>query len=114
MSNSVDEHRPSSPLVRHLKQKFDRMAEHTSNSDQTKNLSQSPTNFPKTARVGYDEIDAVAYPLLPVCCLIIYFCFLANPFRIIFVIDSIFLSFFLSLKRTTIILRVVIQRMIMR
>ena len=73
MPNPVEENRPSSPLVRQLKQKFDRMAEHTSHSDSTKNPSQSQMNFPKTARVGHADDDG-AYPLLPVCCLIFSFC----------------------------------------
>lgn len=107
MSTSVDEQRPSSPLVRQLKQKFDRMTEHTVNSDPTRSSSQSQTIFPKTARVGYDEVDAVAYPLLPVCCLTI-FLLSSHSFRT----HSSLIIIFLSLKRMTTIL--VIQRMTMR
>lgn len=73
MPDPVEENRPSSPLVRQLKQKFDRMAEHTSQSDSTKNHSQSQMAFPKTARVGHAEDDG-AYPLFPVCCLTFSFC----------------------------------------
>lgn len=58
MSNN---NRPPSPLVKQLKQKFDRMTE---NSE----FIQSQTNQIKLQRVGNDEGDA-AYPLLPVCCL---------------------------------------------
>ncbi len=65
MSNSVDSNRPSSPLVKQLKQKFDRMTE---NNDHT----QSQIGLSKTPRVGNDEGDG-AYPLLPVCCFTIHF-----------------------------------------
>lgn len=67
MSESVDGNRPPSPLVRQLKQKFDRMAEHTLQSDAMKYHSQTQMTIPKTARVGHAEHDG-AYPLLPVCC----------------------------------------------
>jgi hypothetical protein len=69
MLNSVDDNRPPSPLVKQLKQKFDRMIE---NNELSKSYSQSQTGLSKVPRVGHDEIDA-AYPLLPVCCFTFFF-----------------------------------------
>jgi hypothetical protein len=66
MLNPVDNNRPPSPLVKQLKQKFDRMVE---TKELNKNYSQSQTGPSKIPRVGNNEIDA-AYPLLPVCCFI--------------------------------------------
>ncbi len=65
MSNNIDSNRPSSPLVKQLKQKFDRMTE---NNEHT----QSQIGLSKTPRVGNDEGDGAAYPLLPVCCFFIH------------------------------------------
>ena len=67
MLNPVDNNRPPSPLVKQLKQKFDRMVE---NNEHNKNNSQSQTSRSKSPRVGTDENDA-AYPLLPVCCFLL-------------------------------------------
>lgn len=64
MSNNANHDRPPSPLVKQLKQKFDRMTENNE-------YAQSQTNQTKIQRVGNDEEDAAAYPLLPVCCLFI-------------------------------------------
>jgi hypothetical protein len=66
MLNPVDNNRPPSPLVKQLKQKFDRMVE---TKELSKNYSQSQIGLSKIPRVGNEEIDA-AYPLLPVCCFI--------------------------------------------
>jgi hypothetical protein len=68
MPNNIDNNRPSSPLVKQLKQKFDRMID---NNEQNKNHSQSQINLPKTHRVGNIEGDG-AYPLLPVCCFVVF------------------------------------------
>ena len=56
-----------SPLVKQLRQKFDRIASNNLTSEQNKIQSQSQTGPSKIQRVGNDEGDG-AYPLLPVCC----------------------------------------------
>jgi hypothetical protein len=69
MSNRTDNHRPPSPLVKQLREKFDRMRE---NNEHSKSQSQSQTGFSKPSRVGNAETDG-AYPLLPVCCFSLFF-----------------------------------------
>jgi hypothetical protein len=63
MPHNVNGDRPPSPLVKQLKQKFDRM---TANDNHKIHL-QSQTGLSKVHRVGNDERDG-AYPLMPVCC----------------------------------------------
>ncbi|CAF1087379.1 unnamed protein product [Adineta steineri] len=63
MLNGVDGERPLSPLVKQLKQKFDRMSTNNSTNEFSKSHSQS-----QIPRVGNYEADA-AYPLLPVASL---------------------------------------------
>jgi hypothetical protein len=67
MSNNIDNNGPPSPLVKQLKQKFDRMTENNEHN-------QSQIGLTKIQRVGNDEVDA-AYPLLPVCCFFILMLF---------------------------------------
>jgi hypothetical protein len=69
MSNNINGNRPPSPLVKQLKQKFDRMIDNNLNNEHSKIQSQSQTDPSKIHRVGNDERDG-AYPLLPVCCLL--------------------------------------------
>ena len=62
MPTETDNGESPSPLVRQLKQKFDRI--YTANLTQEYSKSHSQSHI---HRVGNDEIDG-AYPLLPVCC----------------------------------------------
>ena len=62
MPTENDNGEPSSPLVRQLKQKFDRMSTANPTQEYSKSHSQSHMH-----RVGYDDTDG-AYPLLPVRC----------------------------------------------
>ncbi|CAF2640836.1 unnamed protein product [Rotaria sp. Silwood2] len=68
MSNDIEDDRPSSPLVKHLRQKFDRMTTNNLTNDHSRVQSQSQTGLSKIHRVGNDEGDG-AYPLLPVASL---------------------------------------------
>ncbi|CAF3295916.1 unnamed protein product [Rotaria socialis] len=52
MSNNVDDDRPSSPLVKHLRQKFDRMTANNLINEQNKLQSQSQTGLSKIHRVA--------------------------------------------------------------
>lgn len=67
MPNDIDGDRPSSPLVKHLKQKFDRMSTTNTSNEHVRTQPQSQTGPTKIHRVGNKEGDAVC-PLLPVCC----------------------------------------------
>ncbi|CAF0918772.1 unnamed protein product [Rotaria sordida] len=66
--NVDDDDRPSSPLVKHLRQKFDRMTGNNLTNEHSRIQSQSQTGLSKIHRVGIDEGDG-AYPLLPVASL---------------------------------------------
>ena len=72
MSHEPDEgDRPLSPLVKQLRQKFDRMSANMLNIENNRSQSQSQTGLSKIHRVGTEHGDApaanaAAYPLLPV------------------------------------------------
>ncbi|CAF3454505.1 unnamed protein product [Rotaria sp. Silwood1] len=68
MSNNAADDRPSSPLVKHLRQKFDRMTTSNLTNEHSRIQSQSQSGLSKIHRVGNDEGDA-AYPLIPVASL---------------------------------------------
>lgn len=68
MSNGTSEDAPSSPLVRQLKQKFDRMSATHLNTEDGRTHPPTHAASTKIHRVGNEEDDHVAYPILPVCC----------------------------------------------
>ena len=105
MINNTDQNRPSSPLVKQLKQKFDRMVE---TNEHNKSHSPSHIGHSKVPRVGHDEGNG-AYPLLPVRC----FSFLTLfDHQIKSRIYEILMILFLSIKKRMMI--VLTPQMIMR
>ena len=68
----MDEQRLASPLVKQLKQKFDRLSTTILSEEKNKLSSQSQGNISRQNRVGDEaDKDAAVHPLLPVCCFVI-------------------------------------------
>jgi len=72
MPYHAEPHSPPSPLVKQLKQKFDRLNDNN-NSTGRPSLQSQVTSI-KPRRVGINDDDGV-YPLLPVCCFLFFLLF---------------------------------------